>query len=358
MGNKQQTRNPLARRHTATDPRDEHTHDEWIKSRDPLLDRLTGNHPLNAELPLAFVAADFLTPPARGYVRNHGAVPHLNASTHRLEIKGLGFAGASVVLDMEEIMHAFPTHDVTISFCCSGNRRKEVNAVKPSIGVPFGVGAIQTGTFRGVYLHELLRHRNFDPEVARRECAAEQGKEHACCFINFAGPETELPRGKYGTSLLLDYVLDPANDVMVAYEFNGAPLLPDHGFPLRLIIPGFIGGRMVKWLKTIEVSSKESSSHYYYHDNRFFPGGEVTGMEEATQGKWCTNPDYIIGEMNLNSAITEPGKVVCVCGYKRMDGKGQRWVGGMGGRKKHVSFPFFFFPLLTHTHTISLPPSK
>jgi len=52
---------------------------------------------------------------------------------------------------------------------------------------------------------------------------------------------------------------------------NGEPLAPDHGFPIRMIIPGFIGGRMVKWLKRIVVTEQECESHYHYKDNRVLP---------------------------------------------------------------------------------------
>ena len=72
---------------------------------------------------------------------------------------------------------------------------------------------------------------------------------HVC----FRGPDKELPAGadgSYGTSLPLRYVMDKSNDVLLCWEQNGQRLQADHGFPLRIIIPGFIGGRMVKWLST------------------------------------------------------------------------------------------------------------
>jgi nitrate reductase (NAD(P)H) len=58
---------------------------------------------------------------------------------------------------------------------------------------------------------------------------------------------------------------------MLAYMQNGEPLLPDHGFPVRVIIPGCIGGRMVKWLKRIVVTPAESDNYYHYKDNRVLP---------------------------------------------------------------------------------------
>jgi nitrate reductase (NAD(P)H) len=72
-----------------------------------------------------------------------------------------------------------------------------------------------------------------------------------------------LPQGKYGTSISLAKALDEGSDIILAYRMNGQPLPPDHGYPLRLIVPGYIGGRMVKWLDKIEVALTESESHYH-----------------------------------------------------------------------------------------------
>lgn len=74
-----------------------------------------------------------------------------------------------------------------------------------------------------------------------------------------------------GTSLTMHYAMDDANDVLIAYKQNGRWLTPDHGFPVRIIIPGFIGGRMVKWLEEITVTPAESDNFYHFHDNRVMP---------------------------------------------------------------------------------------
>lgn len=65
----------------------------------------------------------------------------------------------------------------------------------------------------------------------------------------FGGPKGELPKGKdgsYGTSLTLAKAMDASSDVLIAYKQNHRWLTPDHGFPVRIVIPGFIGGRMVR----------------------------------------------------------------------------------------------------------------
>jgi len=86
-----------------------------------------------------------------------------------------------------------------------------------------------------------------------------QGAHH----VHFNGVEKELPQGtngSYGTSLIYGTALNPANDILIAYKHNGKLLAPDHGFPVRMIIPGGIGGRMVKWLANIEVLGTESDN--------------------------------------------------------------------------------------------------
>ncbi|KAE8653878.1 Nitrate reductase [Hibiscus syriacus] len=76
---------------------------------------------------------------------------------------------------------------------------------------------------------------------------------------------------KYGTSIKKEFAIDPSRDIILAYMQNGKLLTPDHGFPIRMIIPGFIGGRMVKWLKRIIVTTQESENYYHYKDNRVLP---------------------------------------------------------------------------------------
>jgi nitrate reductase (NAD(P)H) len=82
------------------------------------------------------------------------------------------------------------------------------------------------------------------------------------------GPFPEEPWGKlvkYGTSVPLAREMNLAFDIIIAWKANGEKLQPDHRFPVCLIIPGYIGGRMIKWLKNINVISHETKNHYHYH---------------------------------------------------------------------------------------------
>jgi nitrate reductase (NAD(P)H) len=115
-------------------------------------------------------------------------------------------------------------------------------------------------------------------------------------------------KGVYGTSLPLATAMDRLADIMVAYEKDGQPIPPDHGFPFRMIIPGYVGGRMVKWLKKIYISDKESTSYYHFYDNRLLPPPPIgpANNEEAAAGEWFMKPEFIIYERQINSVTVSP----------------------------------------------------
>ena len=92
--------------------------------------------------------------------------------------------------------------------------------------------------------------------------------------------------------------------VPACHRMNGEELTPDHGFPVRVIVPGYIGGRMVKWLTNIHVSSEESDNHYHFFDNRVLP--PQVDAERALAEGWWFKPEYIINELNINSAVSSP----------------------------------------------------
>uniref|UniRef100_A0A0D9VLJ9 Nitrate reductase n=1 Tax=Leersia perrieri TaxID=77586 RepID=A0A0D9VLJ9_9ORYZ len=275
------------------DPRDEATSDAWVR-RNPALVRLTGKHPFNSEPPLPrLMSHGFITPAPLHYVRNHGPVPKADWSTWTVEVTGLVKRPAR--LTMEQLVTGFEAVEFPVTLVCAGNRRKEQNMVRQTCGFNWGPGAISTSVWRGVRLRDVLRW-----------CGV-MGSSAGAANVCFEGAE-DLPGGggcKYGTSLRREVAMDPARDVILAYMQNGEPLAPDHGFPVRVIVPGFIGGRMVKWLKRIVVASKESESYYHYRDNRVLP--THVDAELANAEAWWYKPEYMINELNINSVITTPG---------------------------------------------------
>ncbi|RCV07051.1 hypothetical protein SETIT_1G212900v2 [Setaria italica] len=277
------------------DPRDEGTADAWV-SRSPSLLRLTGKHPFNGEPPLPqLMQHGFITPGPLHYVRNHGAVPRGDWASWAVEVSGLVRRPAR--LTMEELAGGFPALELPVTLACSSGRRKEQNMARQTLGFNWGPGAVSTSVWRGARLRDVLRR-----------CG---GVEPAARYVCFEGAD-DLPGGGgagggcgYGTSITLERAMDPTMDVMLAYMQNGGPLLPDHGFPVRLIVPGCTAGRMVKWLRRIVVTTAESDNYYHYKDNRFLPSHVDVKLADA-EG-WWYKPEYVINEMNTNSVITTPG---------------------------------------------------
>ncbi|KAL3638775.1 Nitrate reductase [NADH] 1 [Castilleja foliolosa] len=271
---------------------DELTPDNWVE-RNPSMIRLTGKHPFNAEAPLTrLMHHGFITPVPLHYVRNHGPVPKTSYENWTVEITGL--VKNPVHLTMHQLETEFQPKEFPVTLVCAGNRRKEQNMVKQTIGFNWGPAGISTSTWRGVLLRAVLKR-----------CGVMRSKRGAL-NVCFEGAE-DLPGGggcKYATSLKMEVAMDKSRDIILAYMQNGERLSPDHGFPVRMIIPGFIGGRMVKWLKRIIVTTKESDNYYHFNDNRVLPSH--VDAELANSEAWWYKPEYIINELNINSVITTP----------------------------------------------------
>ncbi|CAH1428905.1 unnamed protein product [Lactuca virosa] len=274
------------------DSRDQGTADQWIERNQSMV-RLTGKHPFNAEPPLTkLMQHGFITPAPLHYVRNHGAVPNATWEDWTVEICGLVKRPAR--FNMTQLVNEFPSREFPVSLVCAGNRRKEQNLTKQTIGFNWGAAGIATSVWKGVPLVSILKR-----------CGIYSRKKGAL-NVCFEGVE-DLPGGggsKYGTSIKIEVAMDPARDIILAYMQNGEKLLPDHGFPVRMIMPGCIGGRMMKWLKRIIVTTPELENYYHYKDNRVLPSH--VDAELANSEGWWYKPEYIINELNINSVITTP----------------------------------------------------
>lgn len=286
------------------DYRDIGTPDEWLP-RDGRLVRLTGRHPFNVEPPMSELRKTrFLTPASLHYVRNHGACPRLTWEEHTICIGGQ--VGRPMELTMDELVNLAPHREIPVTLVCAGNRRKEQNMIRQTIGFNWGPCGVGTNVWKGCLLRDLLLEAGVSDKNTRGMHVEFIGVEDLPNKVG-PGPFPDEPWGKlvkYGTSIPLARAMNPAYDVMVAWEANGERLQPDHGYPVRLIIPGYIGGRMIKWLKHINVVPHETKNHYHYHDNRILPP-QITN-EESLTGNWWYKPEYIFNELNINSAIASP----------------------------------------------------
>lgn len=271
---------------------DQFTPDNWIARSDRLI-RLTGKHPLNAEANLSDIYnAGLITPNQLHYVRNHGTVPNLLWEIHTIEIS----AGKTVKLTMDDLVDKFRSINIPILMACDGNRRKELNMIRQSKGFNFGAGAVGCAYWKGALLRDILLAADVGQLI--------QQNINKSLWVNFEGAD-EVTNGNYATSISLDYAMDHGHDVMLAYAMNDFPLPPDHGYPVRLMVPGYVGGRCVKWLSKVWISDHENDSYYHIYDNRVLPNFVMDKDSEFADVLY-RHPSTLINEQTLNSVIVKP----------------------------------------------------
>jgi sulfite oxidase len=241
-------------------------------------------HPLNAEPPGNLLRQSFLTPEEHFYVRTHGSIPAVDPTSYRLLLTGL--VQRKRELSLDELRSLSPAHTVTATLECAGNRREELIAVKPIPGeVPWGATVIGTAKWRGVPLREVLRAVGVEADA------------HYVAFTSLDEAQFEGEKMHYGSSIALEKALSP--DVLLAYEMNDEPLAPEHGFPLRVIVPGYIGARSVKWLREITLQEHPSTNPYQARDYKLFPPEITAKTVDWSRGK-------TLEDLTLNAVITTP----------------------------------------------------
>lgn len=297
---------------------DKKTPDNWVH-RDSRLIRLTGVHPFNCEAPLSDLYNEgFLTSPELFYVRNHGAVPQVkDEDIPDWEFSIEGLVENPITLTLKDLIEHYDNVTYPITLVCAGNRRKEQNVVRKTKGFSWGAAGVSTALFTGVVFGDLLK-----------KAKPKRGARYVC----MEGAD-KLPNGYYGTSVKLNWAMDPNRGMMLAHRMNGEMLRPDHGKPLRAVIPGQIGGRSVKWLKKIIITSEPSDNWYHIYDNRVLPT-TVSPEQSANEPEWWKDERYAIYDLSTNSAIAYPAheEQLCTVGSKpnyRVKG----YAYGGGGRR-------------------------
>jgi len=192
--------------------------------------------PENSETPLDTVRG-WVTPTRLFFVRNHFDVPSVDVDTWRLQLSGCVERAVSFSYDDLANM---PQRNVLATVECAGNGRSFLS--KHVEGVQWGAGAIAHAEWSGVPLHAVLERATLKPET--RE-------------LVFYGADQGIEGGHnvtFARALPLAKALHP--DTLLAMHMNGEPLEPSHGFPVRLLVPGWYGVASVKWLTRIEAASQ------------------------------------------------------------------------------------------------------
>jgi sulfite oxidase len=237
--------------------------------------------PFNAETGPAALAEGPVTATEAFYVRGHGAVPEIVPEAWRLRVHGL--VERELDLSLVTLREAFQEREETATLQCAGNRRVGLMAIRELPGEePWGPGATGTATWSGVALAEVI---------------ALAGPLREAAHVGFEGADlcpAAKPAQRFGGSIPLDKACRP--EVLLAWAMNGEPLPLVHGAPLRVVVPGYIGARSVKWLERIEVRSRPWEGYFQHVAYRLLP----------PDGKPGPGAGMPLGLVALNSDVLSP----------------------------------------------------
>jgi sulfite oxidase len=263
------------------------------------------HEPFNAETSPAGLADGPLTTLDAFYVRGHGPVPEIDPQAWHLRVRGA--VERELDLSLTTLREAFRERSVTATLQCAGNRRAGLNAIRPIPGeAQWGPGATGTATWTGVALADVL-------------AVAGPRAEH----IGFEGADAcaeARPVQRYGGSIPLEKALRP--EVLLAWAMNGELLPPVHGAPLRVIVPGYIGARSVKWLERVEVRERPWLGYFQRVAYRLLPADGTPGPDAGMP----------LGLVALNADILSPADGATVAAGP-VEVRGYAFAGG----ERHVA---------------------
>ncbi len=242
----------------------------------------------NHGMPLEALAYD-LTPTGLHYLLTHYDMPVLDPDAWRLRVGGL--VDNPFAIGLHELWSMEPA-TVTVTFECAGNGRARYEPRAQS--QPWLVEAVGTAAWTGVQLTRLLERA---------------GVRDGAVDVVFTGADHGVERGveqDYQRALAIGDAL--TDDVVVAYAMNGAPLPPQHGFPVRLVVPGWYGMTQVKWLTGVDVTAERFDGFqqhaYRLRQTADDPGEPVTRIEPRALLVPPGFPDFY-----SRTRVVRPGEV-------------------------------------------------
>jgi DMSO/TMAO reductase YedYZ molybdopterin-dependent catalytic subunit len=199
-----------------------------------------------------------LVPVDRFFVRNHTSTPIIDADTWRLHLSGAGLRGGPVTFSLPELRR-LPSETITAAVECAGNGRSYFTTQQGQTvtGTAWRLGAVGVARWRGVRLSTVLR-------------LAGLGRQAVDVMPSGLDPNYVTGGVDLGPVRRPMPVRKALHDVLVAYEMNGEPLPSDHGHPVRLIVPHWIGIASIKWLGAVEVSDEPLFSPWNTQFYRLF----------------------------------------------------------------------------------------
>jgi DMSO/TMAO reductase YedYZ molybdopterin-dependent catalytic subunit len=209
------------------------------------------NYGSNAEMRWdAVPGLGYTIPNERFFVRDHTSTPQIDLSTWSLQVFGSGLTGEPAYFTYQQLRD-LPQKEIRSFIECAGNGRSFFGSQQgmPAAGTQWGLGAIGVARWKGVLLSEVL---------------ARAGIAKSAVDVMPYGLDPHVVSGgvDYGQVRRPIPAAKALDDALLALEMNGEPLPADHGFPVRLIVPGWVGVANVKWVGKIEVSDEALFSYW------------------------------------------------------------------------------------------------
>lgn len=215
----------------------------WDKRADMIVHEL---EPFNAEPTPSVLTLSPMTSADAFYVRNHGQVPELDPLAWRLSVRGL--VGRPLTLSLAQLRDQFEHHRLIATMQCAGNGRSGLSQVRAVPGHPWRRGATATATWTGARLRDVLAAAGLDADAG-----------HVAFEASDVAVDASPPQG-FGASIPLAKAM--SEEVLLAWGMNGGPLPVVHGAPVRVVVPGYIGARSVKWVDRITVQDHSSANYF------------------------------------------------------------------------------------------------
>jgi DMSO/TMAO reductase YedYZ molybdopterin-dependent catalytic subunit len=256
-----------------------------------------GEDPLNLETPFETLD-DFITPTKSFYIRTHFPIPAIDRDSWWLHVEGE--VEKPFAINYEELLK-LKSRTIPVTLECAGNNR---DFLEPKVkGVQWGLGAVGTAEWAGVPLSTLL-----DRALVRSE-AREVILEGADGGM-LDDPKSPPGELKFARSIPLTKARE---DVFLAYKMNGDELPPEHGFPLRAIVPGWYAMASIKWLQRIIVTNEPWTGYYQTMDYAFWKRrGDIAQLAPLT-------------EMQVKAEIAKPVKGETVSANSNVRVHGAAW---------------------------------
>ncbi len=254
--------------------------------------------PPNLEMPFEQLDG-FITPTKSFYVRTHFPIPKIDKNKWRLRIEGE--VEKPFGIGYEELLR-LKSAKIPATLECAGNNR---SFLEPKVkGVQWGLGGVGNAEWTGVPLSNLLERAGV--KSAAREIIMEGADRGQL-------EDPKSPRGEINFARSIP--MEKADDVLLAYSMNGVDLPPEHGFPVRAIVPGWYAVASIKWLTRIIVTEKPFNGYYQTLDYAFW-------TRDGDQGQLTP-----LSQLQIKAEIAQPKVGETVSANSNVRVHGAAWTG-------------------------------